>query len=634
MNDERPNEETPDGIVAHDASGVDAALGSDPFSDERFGAGPVQIEAQFDPSTIRCFYVVRNRKRLGPYTETQLIDMVTNDVLDPHDLAIRDGLTTFLPISSLVELERALEATAADGARTGVDPSIDIRQVYVTHEGRRIGPFTLVQVQQLVRNGMLSPNDPAIYQGCIKSLPLASLLASIDRAVTRTQKLVSPDATSPRDTRRQAKRQASSRGRKPAPWHVAVLIALAVLTGATVLIAILATTGKLPPILGVKTLRVEAADPPSMCLSTALVKQFIAVQGYRNPSVTSGTTARTATFDDGWVRRRIDIVTADGVGAEHRGFDQHVVGFDAVVVVVHPSNGIGVLTTDQVAAILRGELTDWSRINPLHGGAIAVHVRDTLSRVATGVRETLPSAQPFTPRAHTHGTDRAVDDAVSADSNAFGIVSFVSSTLSKKVALGEPGAVVAYPSSFTIRTEDYPLSRRLTVRLPSGWRERLARGLGRFMHTPAAHAAVEAHGVIAPRIEIVYPSITWPAPDRYRDLAEGAGRVTAVIRFEHNTLRPDAKAHRDVARISDMLSEPENRGIELVLIGFWSPLQSKRVAIRASRHAAKQVAKLFSLHGITPAEAEGFGAIHLLASDNSPEGQVRNRRVEIWVRER
>jgi len=588
---------------------------------------------------IRHFYVVRNRKRLGPYTENQLVDMVANDVLDAHDLAIQEGLSTFLPISSLVELDQPRPQGESETEQAGVDPSIDIRQIYVTHEGRRIGPFTLVQVQQLVKNKMLSPEDPAMYRGCLKSLPLASLLASVDRAVTRTQKLGALRKDTEKGARRATRRRLIyDTGKKLAPFHMIVLIVLAALASLTIAIAVLANTVGMPSLFGSRSLRVEVTDPAAMCLASALVKQFVEVQGYREPTTTiSEKGVRVAQFTDGFMRRRIEVAMSEGDGSKTDNSlaadERHVMGFDAVVALVHPDNPIRILTTGQMAAILRGDITQWATIHPLYSGTISVHTRDTVSRAMVGLRNSLPSAQPLAEGVQRHSSDRAVDEAVHADPNAFGVVSYVQSTASKMVALSESKTVSVYPSSFGIRTEDYPLSRRLWLHIPTGWHERLGRGFARFVHTPAGHAAARSHGVVAPEIEIVYPSVPWAAPEGYRELVDGAGRLSTVIRFEHNTLRPDGKAHRDIADISEMLSEPEYRGLHLMLIGFWSPLHSNRVARRASRHAAKQAAKLFELHAITPSIVKGFGATRLLASENTREGQMRNRRVEVWVKE-
>jgi phosphate transport system substrate-binding protein len=56
----------------------------------------------------------------------------------------------------------------------------------------------------------------------------------------------------------------------------------------------------------------------------------------------------------------------------------HVVAMDGVCVVVHPSNGVGELTTAQVASIYKGEVANWSELGGPDAEIVAIS-RDTSS---------------------------------------------------------------------------------------------------------------------------------------------------------------------------------------------------------------------------------------------------------------
>jgi len=50
---------------------------------------------------------------------------------------------------------------------------------------------------------------------------------------------------------------------------------------------------------------------------------------------------------------------------EEWGLGQHVLAYDGIAVVVHPSNAVGALTKDQVTAIFKGDISNWKDV----GGA-------------------------------------------------------------------------------------------------------------------------------------------------------------------------------------------------------------------------------------------------------------------------
>jgi phosphate transport system substrate-binding protein len=70
----------------------------------------------------------------------------------------------------------------------------------------------------------------------------------------------------------------------------------------------------------------------------------------------------------------------------------------------------------------------------------------------------------------------------------------------------------------------------------------------------------------------------------------------------------------------------------VMLFGFADARGRADENLRLSRERAQTVATEFISRGITPPLVTGFGAALPVASNDSPEGQEKNRRVEIWVK--
>jgi phosphate transport system substrate-binding protein len=66
-----------------------------------------------------------------------------------------------------------------------------------------------------------------------------------------------------------------------------------------------------------------------------------------------------------------------------------------------------------------------------------------------------------------------------------------------------------------------------------------------------------------------------------------------------------------------------------VLLGF---ADSKEATDNLAKDRAEAVALEFEQLGVKAAKVVGFGSQLAVASNDTPEGRQRNRRVEIWVR--
>jgi phosphate transport system substrate-binding protein len=58
------------------------------------------------------------------------------------------------------------------------------------------------------------------------------------------------------------------------------------------------------------------------------------------------------------------------------GLDEHIIAFDGIAIVVHPSNGVTSLTAEQVTAIFKGEIMNWNELGGVDHEILVVSRED------------------------------------------------------------------------------------------------------------------------------------------------------------------------------------------------------------------------------------------------------------------
>jgi phosphate transport system substrate-binding protein len=189
---------------------------------------------------------------------------------------------------------------------------------------------------------------------------------------------------------------------------------------------------------------------------------------------------------------------------------------------------------------------------------------------------------------------------------------------------------------FTVRTEDYRLSRRLYLYVsptsPNPW-------VGKFVQfalSDEGQAVVDAVGFVGQSLNQTVaeaaPALPSEVPAEYARLTRSATRLPLVFRFESGSDRLDNKSLRDVGRLLESMSQPANRGRRVLLFGFADALGSPEANRRLSGARAAAVADELRSEGVNPEEVTGFGSALPVASNETEEGKARNRRVEVWLK--
>jgi phosphate transport system substrate-binding protein len=347
--------------------------------------------------------------------------------------------------------------------------------------------------------------------------------------------------------------------------------------------------------------------------------------------------------DIGNASRRIKPSEADGLaflGDMTSAACEHVLGLDGVAVIVNVNNPIRFLTKEQIRRIFSGEFTNWSQVSRPEPGVINVYVRDEKS----GTRDTFqnlvmggdppPKGQgtPLISSAQTFEDSRQLSDSVAGDPNGIGFVGYPYVRSAKAVPVSEAGARPLLPSPLTISTEDYPLSRRLYLYTAANPENPMVREYVRFALSPAGQEIVASNEFVA-QIPKPVPQQALPdAPENYRSLTAGADRLPLDFRFRSGSRTLDNKALDDIDRVVAFVSSSRYSGQKIVLLGFADSSGSRPANDELSKDRAAVVSEEFRKRGVQASVATGFGSELPVASNDTPEGREKNRRVEIWLK--
>ncbi len=145
---------------------------------------------------------------------------------------------------------------------------------------------------------------------------------------------------------------------------------------------------------------------------------------------------------------------------EERGVKLVPVGWDALVVLVHPSNRVGNLTIDQLKDIYTGKVTNWKQVGGADHKILVVARSGKISGVGRMFRELVfkNPEQEFTPAARMVEESEGVEQVVEKDSGAIA-VSGVSSAQKRGVKLVQVNGKA--PTRENIQDGSYLLYRPL-----------------------------------------------------------------------------------------------------------------------------------------------------------------------------
>jgi phosphate transport system substrate-binding protein len=331
---------------------------------------------------------------------------------------------------------------------------------------------------------------------------------------------------------------------------------------------------------------------------------------------------------------------------------EHVLGLDGLVVIVAQDNPAVSLSIDNVAKIFAGQIGDWSDVG-LPPGKINLYSVSQQSGTFSSFDSQVmrPRGLGLAGSARLLLSTAEVADAVAADVNGIGVTSFAFLRSAKGLNLESSCGLITRPSVFTVKTEEYPLTRRLFLYTTAKSAQPHVKGFLDFALSQRAQPVIaNAQFVDQSPISLGFEdqggriAYALNAPGEDFDIAQmrqliadmnGAKRLSITFRFKSASIELDTKARADIDRLVG-LAATELRGKSLLLLGFADsvgPYQAN-AALAVRRATQVRDTLLAAAKGGIDASLvmhKGYSELAPVACNDQLEGRNLNRRVEVWV---
>jgi phosphate transport system substrate-binding protein len=337
--------------------------------------------------------------------------------------------------------------------------------------------------------------------------------------------------------------------------------------------------------------------------------------------------------DIGMASRRVrddEAAKLASLGNLQSAASERVIALDGIALVVNPANGVSTLTTAQIADVFSGKIARWSEVGG-KDAPIIVHARDDKSGTYDTFKHLVLGSKPLVPSAVRHESSEELSDAVAADEHAIGFIGVRYVRNAKPLMVEDAGSSPLLPSPMTVSTEDYPLSRRLYLYLPSK-SSQLARDFVDFATSDTGQDVVQGSGFVDLRPQCHPAPVCDTCSTEYRQAVGDGCRMSLDFRFDRGSTQLDTRALHDLVRVTNMMNHAEYDHHLLVLLGFSDASGSPADNLALSRKRAAVVATQLKARGLRVDVERGLGPEMPVADNSTQEGRERNRRVEVWLR--
>ncbi len=347
-------------------------------------------------------------------------------------------------------------------------------------------------------------------------------------------------------------------------------------------------------------------------------------------------------------------LAAIGLGDMRSAGHEHVLGLDGLLVLVAADNPAVSISIDDLAKVFAGQITDWSELG-LPPGKITVYAPAAASGNAATFDALVmkPRKLELTPNAKRTIDNAELSDWVARDPTGIGVTGLAYLRSAKALNIAASCALISRPSTFSVKTEEYPLTRRLYLYTAGQPREPLARGILAYALSADAQAVIKQSDFVdqgpdlldfsAQTHRIAYAlnaqteDFDMPLMRALINDMKDAKRLSITFRFSSAGFTLDSRALADIDRLRDVLLTPDFKGRTVLLLGFADSFGSfpSNLALAERRANAVQRALIAAGKGALTASrlvTKAYGELAPVACNDTFDSRQYNRRVEVWIK--
>lgn len=334
--------------------------------------------------------------------------------------------------------------------------------------------------------------------------------------------------------------------------------------------------------------------------------------------------------------------------------NEHIVALDGLVAVVHDSNPISTISIEEMAQVFSGIMTNWSEL----GGPdapINLYVREDTSGTAQTFNSIVmaPFAVEVAQSAQRFASNIRLSDSVAADPNGIGITAAAYQRATRALPIRQECGISAFPTTFAMKTEEYPLARRLYLYTPERDVPAHARQIVEFAKSETAQSLIAEAGFVNQTVEsrsindmgarIIHAMTGEPefSPQQMRELLvdlKDAVRLSTTLRFTPGTSNLTPKSQADALRLAQDLALGVYSDREVMLVGFTDSVGqfelNRQLSLRRAQVAEAIIRSSVPEGGLDEVQLtlKGYGELMPVGCNTNIGGRSANRRVEVWLR--
>jgi len=348
------------------------------------------------------------------------------------------------------------------------------------------------------------------------------------------------------------------------------------------------------------------------------------------------------------------VLAAAGYGDLRNSENEIIVAVDGLAIIVHPDNPVRTIATREIAGIFSGEIRNWSELG---GRDLPISIYSQPE--GFGARATLeelvlePQGAALTAAAVEIADDPERSDKVATDPGGISFVGFAFIRAARALPIRQECGLLSYPTEFGIKTDEYPLSRRLYLYTTGQGTPAHAQRLIDFATSDEAAPYIEDAGFtsLVPETEglrnqgmrlahalTVEEDFSLEAMRRMLAELKAAERLSTTFRFRPGSSNLTAQSEEDAARLARAIAGGDFAGKQVMLIGFTDSIGqfelNRRLSQRRAEGVRETMANIVGEAALARADiaVRGYGELTPVGCNTTFDGRVTNRRIEVWVR--